>query len=176
MVYKGKINGCTGFKMGKELKSMSVMIIIPTGIEKNGVVLSGVMGLRCMNVIGRQDGRRGILGRRAKWTASWAGRRAGAGDGRRLASGDFELRRARVWAGAMGKSIWAFIGLAFMVLCHIFSYDLFIIYLLFNLFLVESIVPLDDAFFSFISTDINLLMNGNNLIFNLFYELFLSMV
>lgn len=36
MVYKGKINGCTGFKMGKELKSMSVMIIIPIGIEKNG--------------------------------------------------------------------------------------------------------------------------------------------
>lgn len=34
MVYKGKINGCTGFKMGKELKSMSVMIIIPMGIEK----------------------------------------------------------------------------------------------------------------------------------------------
>ena len=66
MVYKGKINGCTGFKMGKELKSMSVMIIIPMGIEKNGVVLSGVMGLRCMNVIGRQDGRRDILGRRAK--------------------------------------------------------------------------------------------------------------
>lgn len=66
MVYKGKINGCTGFKMGKELKSMSVMIIIPMGIEKNGVVLSGVMGLRCMNVIGHQDGRRDILGRRAK--------------------------------------------------------------------------------------------------------------
>ena len=66
MVYKGKINGCTGFKMGKELKSMSVMIIIPMGIEKNGVVLSGVMGLRCMNVIGRQDGGKGILGRRAK--------------------------------------------------------------------------------------------------------------
>ena len=36
-----------------------------------------------------------------------------------------------------------------MVLCHIFLYDLFIIYLLFNLFLVESIVPLDDAFFFF---------------------------
>ena len=50
------------------------------------------------------------------------------------------------------------------------------IYLLFNLFLVESIVPLDDAFFSFISTDINRLMNDNHLIFNLFYELFLSMV
>lgn len=62
-----------------------------------------------------------------------------------------------------------------MVLCHIFLYDLFIIYL-FNLFLVESIVPLDDAFFSFISTDINRLMNDNHLIFNLFYELFLSMV
>ena len=66
MVYKGKINGCTGFKMGKELKSMSVMIIIPMEIEKNRVVLSGVMGLRCMNVIGHQDGRRGILERRAK--------------------------------------------------------------------------------------------------------------
>ena len=66
MVYKGKINGCTGFKIGKELKSMSVVIIIPIGIEKNGVVLSGVMGLRCMNVIGHQDGRRDILGRRAK--------------------------------------------------------------------------------------------------------------
>ena len=46
-----------------------------------------------------------------------------------------------------------------MVLCHIFLDDLFIIYLfiylfiyyLFNLFLVESIVPLDDAFFSFMS-------------------------
>ena len=63
-----------------------------------------------------------------------------------------------------------------MVLCHIFLYDLFIIYLLFNLFLVESIVPLDDAFFSFISTDINQLLNDNHLIFNLFYELFLSMV
>ena len=172
MVYKGKINGCTGFKIGKELKSMSVMIIIPMGIEKNGVVLSGVMGLRCMNVIGRQDGGKGILGRRAKWTASWTGRRAGAGDGRRLASGDFELSRAMVWAGAMGKSIWAFIGIAFIVLCHIFLYDLFIYYL----FLVESIVLLDDAFFSFISTDINRLMNGNHLIFNLFYELFLSMV
>lgn len=146
MVYKGKINGCTGFKMGKELKSMSVVIIIPMGIERNGVVLSGVMGLRCMNVIGHQDGRRDILGRRAKWTASWAGRRAGAGDGRRLASGDFELRRARVGAGAMGNCLWVFIGLAFMVLCHIFLYDLFIYYL-FNLFLVESIVPLDDAFF-----------------------------
>ena len=66
MVYKGKINGCTGFKMGKELKSMSVMIIIPMGIEKNEVVLSGVMGLMCMNVIGHQDGMRGILERRAK--------------------------------------------------------------------------------------------------------------
>ena len=66
MVYKGKINGCTGFKMGKELKSMSIVIIIPMEIEKNRVVLSGVMGLRCMNVIGRQDGRRGILERRAK--------------------------------------------------------------------------------------------------------------
>ena len=172
MVYKGKINGCTGFKMGKELKSMSVVIIIPIGIEKNGVVLSGVMGLRCMNVIGHQDGGKGILGRRAKWTASWTGRRAGAGDGERVASGDFELRRAMVWAGAMGKSIWAFIGIAFMVLCHIFLYDLFIYYL----FLVESIVLLDDAFFSFISTDINRLMNDNHLIFNLFYELFLSMV
>lgn len=148
MVYKGKINGCTGFKMGKDLKSMSVMIIIPMDIEKNRVVLSGVMGLRCMNVIGHQDDRMGILERRAKWTASWTERRAGAGDGERLASGDFELRRARVWAGTMGKSIWAFIGLSFMVLCHIFLYDLFIYYL-FNLFLAESIVPLDDAFFFF---------------------------
>lgn len=176
MVYKGKINGCTGFKMGKELKSMSVMIIIPMGIEKNGVVLSGVMGLRCMNVIGHQDGRRDILGRRAKWTASWAGRRAGAGDGERVASGDFELRRAMVWAGAMRKSIWAFIRLAFMVLCHIFSYDLFIIYLLFNLFLLKALSHWMMLFFSFISTDINRLMNDNHLIFNLFYELFLSMV
>lgn len=66
MVYKGKINGCTGFKMGKDLKSMSVMIIIPMDIEKNRVVLSGVMGLRCMNVIGHQDDRMGILERRAK--------------------------------------------------------------------------------------------------------------
>ena len=66
MVYKGKINGCTGFKMGKELKSMSIVIIIPMGIEKNRVVLSGVMGLRCMNVIGHQDGRRDIFERRAK--------------------------------------------------------------------------------------------------------------
>lgn len=33
-----------------------------------------------------------------------------------------------------------------MVLYHIFLYDLFIYYL-FNLFLIESIVPLDDAFF-----------------------------
>lgn len=132
MVYKGKINGCTGFKMGKELKSMSIVIIIPMGIEKNGVVLSGVMGLRYMNVIGHQDGMRDILGRRAKWTASWAGRRAGAGDGERVASGDFELRRARVGAGAMGKSIWAFIWLAFMVLCHIF---LWFIYLLFIQFI-----------------------------------------
>ena len=63
-----------------------------------------------------------------------------------------------------------------MVLCHIFLYDLFIYYLFIQFILVESIVPLDDAFFSFISTDINRLMNGNNLIFNLFYELFLSMV
>ena len=146
------------------------------GLKKMGVVLSGVMGLRCMNVIGHQDGRRDILGQRAKWTASWTERRAGAGDGERVASGNFELRRAMVWAGAMGKSIWAFIGLAFIVLCHIFLYDLFIIYLFIQFFLVESIVPLDDAFFSFISTDINRLMNGNNLIFNLFYELFLSMV
>ena len=66
MVYKGKINGCTGFKIGKELKSMSVMITIPMEIEKNRVVLSGVMGLRCMNVIGHQDDRRDILERRAK--------------------------------------------------------------------------------------------------------------
>ena len=62
-----------------------------------------------------------------------------------------------------------------MVLCHIFSYDLLFIYL-FNLFLVESIVPLDDAFFSFISTDINRYSFDIYLIFNLFYELFLSMV
>lgn len=146
MVYKGKINGCTGFKMGKELKSMSVMIIIPMGIEKNGVVLSGVMGLRCMNVIGHQDGRRVILERRAKWTASWTERRAGAGDGERVASGDFELRRAMVWAGAMGKSIWAFIGLAFMVLCHIFLYDLLFIYL-FNFFLLKALSPWMMLFF-----------------------------
>ena len=176
MVYKGKINGCTGFKMGKELKSMSVMIIIPMGIEKNGVVLSGVMGLRCMNVIGHQDGRRDILERRAKWTASWAERRAGAGDGERVASGDFELSRARVWAGAIGKSIWTFIWLAFMVLCHIFLYDLLFIYLLFNFFLLKALSPWMMLFFSFISTDINRLMNDNHLIFNLFYELFLSMV
>lgn len=175
MVYKGKINGCTGFKMGKELKSMSVMIIISMEIEKNGVVLSGVMGLRCMNVIGHQDGRRGILGRRAKWTASWAGRRAGAGDGERVASGDFELRRAMVWAGAMGKSIWAFIGLAFIVLCHIFMIYLLFIYL-FNLFLVESIVPLDDAFFllyQLILTDIHLIFIWYSTYFmNYFYQWF----
>ena len=176
MVYKGKINGCTGFKIGKELKSMSVVIIIPIGIEKNGVVLSGVMGLRCMNVIGHQDGRRDILGRRAKWTASWTGRRAGAGDGERVASGDFELRRAMVWAGAMGKSIWTFIGLAFIVLCHIFLYDLFIYYLFIQFISCWKHCPLGWCFFSFISTNINRLMNGNNLIFNLFYELFLSMV
>lgn len=65
--------------------------------------------------------------------------------------------------------------IGFYSLCYIFLYDLFIYYL-FNLFLVESIVPLDDAFFSFISTDINRLMNDNHLIFNLFYGLFLSMV
>lgn len=47
---------------------------------------------------------------------------------------------------------------------------------LFNLFLVESIVPLDDAFFSFKSTDINRYSFDIYLIFNLFYELFLSMV
>ena len=147
MVYKGKINGCTGFKMGKELKSMSVMIVIPMGIEKNGVVLSGVMGLRCMNVIGHQDGRRGILERRAKWTASWTERRAGAGDGERLASGDFELRRAMVWAGAMGKSIWTFIGLAFMVLCHIFLDDLFIYYLFIIYCLLKALSPWMMLFF-----------------------------
>ena len=63
-----------------------------------------------------------------------------------------------------------------MVLCHIFLYDLFIYYLFIQFILVESIVPLDDAFFSFISTDINRYSFDIYLIFNLFYELFLSMV
>lgn len=147
MVYKGKINGCTGFKMGKELKSMSIVIIIPMGIEKNGVVLSGVMGLRCMNVIGHQDGRRDILERRAKWTASWTERRAGAGDGERVASGDFELRRAMVWAGAMGKSIWTFIDWL-LWFCAIYFYG-FIYLFIIQFISCWSIVPLDDAFFFF---------------------------
>ena len=147
MVYKGKINGCTGFKMGKELNSMSVMIIIPMGIKKNGVVLSGVMGLRCMNVIGHQDGRRDILGQRAKWTASWAVRRAGAGDGRRLASGDFELRRAMVWAGAMGKSIWTFIDWL-LWFCAIYFYMIYYLFIyLFNFFLLKALSPWMMLFF-----------------------------
>ena len=132
--------------MGKELKSMSVMIIIPMGIERNGVVLSGVMGLRCMNVIGHQDGRRGILERRAKWTASWAGRRAGAGDGERVASGDFELRRARVWAGAMGKSIWTFIGLAFIVYA-IYFYMIYLLFIYSIYFLLKALSPWMMLFF-----------------------------
>lgn len=33
MIYKWEINGCMGFKMGKELKSMPVVIVIPMGFE-----------------------------------------------------------------------------------------------------------------------------------------------
>ena len=161
--------------MGKELKSMSVMIIIPMGIERNGVVLSGVMGLRCMNVIGHQDGRRGILERRAKWTASWAGRRAGAGDGERVASGDFELRRAMVWAGDMGKSIWTFFGLAFIVYA-IYFYMIYLLFIYSIYFLLKALSPWMMLFFLLyqpILTDIHLIFIWYSIYFmNYFYQWF----
>lgn len=67
MIYKGKINGCMGFKMGKELKSMSVVIVIPMGFKRNwGYFAGGGMGYGCIGAVGHQFGRRGILGRRVK--------------------------------------------------------------------------------------------------------------
>lgn len=59
MVYKGEINGSMGFKMGKELKSMSVVIVIPMGIERKWAYFVGGDGFgvyECGRTPVRQEG------------------------------------------------------------------------------------------------------------------------